>query len=238
MSQEKSILDRRSTRLSISIPVNVSGMDADGQAFNESVRTVIINKHGGKIATTRQIAMGAEVLIENNAVGLTAKASVVWLAEERTANGLLHVGLQLLEAQNIWGIAFPPDDWVAEQGEEVHLKLRPASLAGTATISAHGSAPSSSAADEAALRALKELQDSAKICFHDFQNRLKQLVQRLSVELDSSLRFRASDGRDRELGVLEENIRMLRKNMDTALDEIGKLEAQVRSIKSEALSKR
>lgn len=238
MSQERSILDRRSTRLSMSIPVNISGIDADGQTFSEGVRSVIINKHGGKIATTRQLAMGAEVFIENHAVGLTAKASIVWLAEERTATGLLHVGLQLLEAQNIWGIAFPPDDWVAEHGEEVRLKLRPAGSPGSASITANGSNPSSSAAEEAALRALQELQDSAKICLQDFQNRLKQLAQRVNVELDSGLRFRASEGKDRELGALEEHIRMLRKNMDAALDEIGKLEAQVGSVRSAALTKR
>ena len=56
-------------------------MDADGHAYSESVRTVIINKQGGKIATTRHLTMGNEVLIENHAVGLVAKASVAWLSE-------------------------------------------------------------------------------------------------------------------------------------------------------------
>ena len=73
MSRENSKLDRRSTRLSISIPITISGVDADGHAFSESVRTVIVNKQGGKIATTRHLAMGNEVLIENHAWALWRK---------------------------------------------------------------------------------------------------------------------------------------------------------------------
>src|ERR1035437_6558351 len=101
MSGESSIRDRRSTRLSISIPVTISGADADGHAYSENVRTVIINKHGGKIATTRHLTMGTEILIENHAMGLAAKASVAWLGEKPSAGDSHHVGLQLLEAQNI-----------------------------------------------------------------------------------------------------------------------------------------
>jgi len=108
-------------------------MDADGHAYSENVRTVIINKHGGKIATTRHLTMGTEILIENHAMGLAAKASVAWLGEKPSAGDLHHVGLQLLEAQNIWGIAFPPDDWVAEVGGEELAKPRPVPTPGTRT---------------------------------------------------------------------------------------------------------
>jgi hypothetical protein len=105
---------RRSTRLSISIPVVISGKDADGNSFSESVRTLVVNKHGGKIATTYRLALGTEVSILNPALGVKAKASVVWLGEMTGPGDLHHVALQLVEAQNIWGIAFPPDDWSSE----------------------------------------------------------------------------------------------------------------------------
>jgi hypothetical protein len=50
-------------------------------------------------------------------LGVVANATVVWLGEKDY--GALHpVGLELLEAQNIWGIAFPPDDWRSESVEE------------------------------------------------------------------------------------------------------------------------
>jgi hypothetical protein len=114
MAVEKSKLDRRSTRLAIAIPVTVSGTDAEGKAFSENVRTVVINKHGGKIAITTPLAMGATVQIENHAMRAAAKANVVWVGDAAPAGELRQVGLQLTEAQNVWGIAFPPDDWSAE----------------------------------------------------------------------------------------------------------------------------
>ena len=95
MNEDQAKRNRRTTRLSISIPVMISGMDAEGNKFSESVRTLIINKHGGKIATTQRLAMGAEVLIENRALGVVAKASVVWLGEKRYPGDLNHVGLAI-----------------------------------------------------------------------------------------------------------------------------------------------
>ena len=79
MGEDNSKQERRSTRLSISIPVVISGVDADGNIFSENVRTLIVNKHGGKIATAHHLTMGTEVSIENRALGVVAKASVAWL---------------------------------------------------------------------------------------------------------------------------------------------------------------
>lgn len=118
MSEDNLKGGRRSKRLSISIPVVISGVDADGNTFSESVRTLVVNNHGGKIATTYHLAMGTEVSILNPALGGMAKASVVWLGEKPGPGDLHHVALQLLEPQNIWGIAFPPDDWSSELRDE------------------------------------------------------------------------------------------------------------------------
>jgi hypothetical protein len=102
---------RRSTRVTIAIHIFISGVDADGNNVSESVYTQVVNKHGGKIATTHRLAMGTEVLIENRAGGVEAKARVVWMGEEDDARNLHSVGLELLEPQNVWGMTFPPDDW-------------------------------------------------------------------------------------------------------------------------------
>ena len=110
--------NRRSTRLTISIPMVISGVDADGNDFSESVRTRIVNMHGGMIATTHHLTLSSEVLIENRALGVVAKAKVVWLGEKHLAGDLHPVGLQLFEAQNVWGITFPPEDWSLESEEK------------------------------------------------------------------------------------------------------------------------
>ncbi len=93
-------------------------MDIDGNDFSEGVRTQIVNKHGGKIATTRRLKMGAEVLIENPANGKSANSKVVWLDGNQSPEGMRSVALQLMEAQNIWGISFPPDDWTVDLRED------------------------------------------------------------------------------------------------------------------------
>ena len=117
MSENKSKLNRRSTRLSISIPIVISGVDSYGNDFSEGVRTLVVNKHGGKIATVHSLTLGTEVLIENRALGAAAKAKVVWRDENQPPDDFQYVALQLLEAQNIWGIAFPPEDWSTGLGE-------------------------------------------------------------------------------------------------------------------------
>lgn len=117
MSEDPSKRNRRSTRLSISIPIVISGVDGDGNDFSEGVRTLVVNKHGGKIATVHSLPLGTEILIENHALGAEAKAKVVWRDDNQAPDDIQYVALQLLEAQNIWGIAFPPDDWSTGLGE-------------------------------------------------------------------------------------------------------------------------
>jgi hypothetical protein len=102
---------RRSTRLPITIPIAISGKDSSGKEFKENTRTLVINKHGAKIATVHQLSLGGELQVENRALGQVAPANVVWLGEKRSPKDPFEVGVQLLHAQNIWGIEFPPDDW-------------------------------------------------------------------------------------------------------------------------------
>ena len=102
---------RRSTRLAIAIPIAISGKDTGGHTFKENSRTVVINKHGAKILTFHQLGMGAEITIENRALGRAARAAVVWIGDRPSSKDAMEVGIQLINAENIWGIEFPPDDW-------------------------------------------------------------------------------------------------------------------------------
>jgi hypothetical protein len=121
---------RRSTRLAIAIPIAFSGKDAAGNAFKENTRTIVVNKHGAKIATVHPMALGTEVEIENRALGLTARAAVVWMGEKRPPQTFFEAGIQLFQAENIWGIQFPPDDWqegapVGAGGKKIEMPAQP-----------------------------------------------------------------------------------------------------------------
>lgn len=102
---------RRTLRLNISIPVVILGVDTDGNSFSENMHTQVINEHGGEIAMAHRVAVGTEVSVENRAMGVVAKAIVMSSGEKYHARDLHPVVLRLLEAKNVWGITFHPDDW-------------------------------------------------------------------------------------------------------------------------------
>jgi len=102
---------RRSTRISTAIPLTISGEDAAGIKFKEKSRTIVINKHGAKISTYHNLTLGADLTVENQLLGRSAQATVVWLGDKRTPRGPVEIGIQLSEAQNLWGIELPPEDW-------------------------------------------------------------------------------------------------------------------------------
>jgi hypothetical protein len=232
MSEDKLKQMRRSTRLSISIPVVISGVDADGNSFSETVHTLIVNKHGGKIAATLHLALGTEVWVENRALGVVAKASVAWLGEKEHPGDLYHVGLQLLEAQNVWGIGFPPDDWRSAPGEEgptVPRDLLASRRAGTVDATTRASSPTG---EEITLQLRHELQRTADAYAREFQDRLSELTHRLDLEFELALRERAASAKAREVGALEEETKVLRESLRVSTEEMGKLEAKIQELKS------
>jgi len=109
------VVGRRSARLSIIVPVTVRGTDAVGQAFKENTWTICVNKHGGRIATFHQLADDDQIVIENPLLGRSAKARVKRVCEKRFAEDPFEVCVELLEAQNVWGVKLPPEDWQKER---------------------------------------------------------------------------------------------------------------------------
>jgi methyl-accepting chemotaxis protein len=174
--------------------------------------------------------MGTEVSIENRTLGVVARANVVWLSEKHYPGDVHHVGLQLIEAQNVWGIAFPPDDWRSQPREDnlpAAEEPPPAELADALEAETR---LSSLAGEEITIRLLQELQESADAHAHDFQERLKDLSHRLGSELEFDLRERAAHARTHEVGALEEEIRVLRESLSTTRKEIAQLEAKVQEL--------
>ncbi|HLV96300.1 MAG TPA: hypothetical protein VKS44_14000, partial [Candidatus Acidoferrales bacterium] len=61
---------------------------------------------------------------------------VIWVQRPRTVRELFQIGLEFDISGNVWGIAFPPDDWFPVADEQ------PATAAGSAQIAAAPKAPS------------------------------------------------------------------------------------------------
>jgi hypothetical protein len=218
--------------LSISIPVVISGVDVDGNRFREKVHTLVVNKHGGRIATTHHLATGAEVLIENPALGVTAKARVASLSTEQYPGNLWHVGLHLREAQNIWAIAFPPDDWSADAKEDPRLAASPQPASGQPSVPIAETPLPSLAGEDITIQLFQELQESADAHAREFQDCLKQLTHRIGLEMESKLRERLARAKAHEVRAREGQIRDLKESLARAQDEIRKLREQIQELKA------
>jgi len=107
---------RRSTRIVQAVPLTVTGVDALGRPFAERTSTLIINCHGCRYQSKHYVLKNMWVNLGGAPPGFRA------FAEARARQGgvdpaatdgaqLFQVALELEQAGNAWGIAFPPDDW-------------------------------------------------------------------------------------------------------------------------------
>jgi hypothetical protein len=91
---------RRSTRLTLALPIKVRGFDALKEPFAELTRTVMVSCHGCKYLARNYVPKGSDVTLE-------------------IQRGILHVGLNLEVPGNVWEIPMPPEDWFPPPGEEM-----------------------------------------------------------------------------------------------------------------------
>jgi hypothetical protein len=132
-SEEPGAQKRRSTRIVQAVPITVTGVDALGQPFKERTTTVMVNCHGCKYQSKHYVPKNSTVSLdiprpEAGAPPRTLVGRVIWVQRPRAVRELFQIGLEFDSAGNVWGIAFPPDDWFPVPGEEP-----PAAVAGEKT---------------------------------------------------------------------------------------------------------
>ena len=105
---------RRSTRLPLEVPVQVTSLSADFP-FSEQCNTTLVNAHGCGLISPRAIERGIHVRIEI----VTAKRHTTALVSEVVPLGgdpeTWLVGLELEIPGNFWGIEYAPSDWKIEE---------------------------------------------------------------------------------------------------------------------------
>src|SRR5229473_202149 len=109
---------RRSTRIVQAVPLVVTGVDALGRPFVERTSSLIINCHGCRYQSKHYVLKNMWVTMEipHPEAGQpprTVRGRVAWIQRPRTVRQLFQVALELEVSGNVWGIAFPPDDWTA-----------------------------------------------------------------------------------------------------------------------------
>lgn len=122
-SQDPGTQKRRSTRIVQAVPITVTGVDALGQPFKERTTTVMVNCHGCKYQSKHYVPKNSMVTLdvsrpEPGAPHRTLVGRVIWVQRPRAVRELFQIGVEFEVAGNVWGIAFPPDDWFPVPGEE------------------------------------------------------------------------------------------------------------------------
>ena len=108
---------RRSTRIVQAVPLVVTGVDALGRPFVERTSSLIINCHGCRYQSKHYVLKNMWVTMEiphqeSGQPPRTVRGRVAWIQRPRTVRQLFQVALELEVSGNVWGIAFPPEDWV------------------------------------------------------------------------------------------------------------------------------
>ena len=114
---------RRSTRIAQAVPITVVGVDALGQPFKERTTTVTVNCHGCKYQSKHYVPKTSVVTLEISRPesGLPPRlvtGRVIWVQRPRTVRELFQIGLEFDTVGNVWGIAFPPEDWLPYPDEK------------------------------------------------------------------------------------------------------------------------
>jgi hypothetical protein len=114
---------RRSTRIVQAVPLEVTGVDALGRPFMERTSSLILNCHGCRYQSKHYVLKNMWVKLEvphqeANQPARTVRGRVAWIQRPRTVRQFFQVALELESPGNVWGIAFPPEDWFAPADAE------------------------------------------------------------------------------------------------------------------------
>jgi len=98
---------RRTERVLIQIPIEVKGNDAEGRAFRETTRTVVVNRDGARIALRSALRPDARITITNLQTRKTGAFRVVSRVQ-KTIGMEPEWGVECLDKKaDFWGILFP-----------------------------------------------------------------------------------------------------------------------------------
>jgi hypothetical protein len=98
---------RRTDRVMIRMPVQISAVDVTGEKFSEEGHTLTINRHGATIALNRKLTPG--LLLKLCPITSKKESNALVMGQLGGQSNVHVYGIALLEPNaNLWGIQFPP----------------------------------------------------------------------------------------------------------------------------------
>lgn len=114
---------RRSERVLLRIPIEISGEDTDGKAFKEKTFTLVINRDGARVALRANVQPGTLVTVKNLQSSLSARFRIVGPSGRSLGEGPER-GVECLQhGIDFWGISFPAKSVTSPQPELVDALL-------------------------------------------------------------------------------------------------------------------
>ena len=103
---------RRSSRIVVTIPLEVRSHDSEEGGTRAQATTKYVNRHGALLLTEHPFPLDSEVTLFIPHLERETESRVVWLSTDKDQSGLYGLGVELKDAENFWGVQFPPDDWI------------------------------------------------------------------------------------------------------------------------------
>lgn len=98
---------RRTARILRRLPVVLSWQDDEGHPQQEAGETQLLSRYGALVLTFTEFQPGQLLRVTVPDTGTQGVARVVWVRASQLA-GRVEVGLEILGAEDFWGIEFPP----------------------------------------------------------------------------------------------------------------------------------
>jgi len=99
---------RRSRRVLLVVPVEVSWVKGDGKKAEAPAKTEVVSEHGALVRVKVSLPLGTKVELRHPVTGRTTRARVVYL-EEAKGESPPGIGLELESpSKEFWGITMPP----------------------------------------------------------------------------------------------------------------------------------
>jgi len=115
---------RRSQRIVLAVPLEVSGVRFNGQRFVERTKTQIVSAHGGLILLRETVTAEQKLTISNLQTYEEIRCSVVDVSH--TQDGMNEVGVQFVGGSaRFWRVSFPPVDWSPRNPEAKRYEKAP-----------------------------------------------------------------------------------------------------------------
>jgi hypothetical protein len=101
---------RRSERVVLRVPLQLSAKMPDGKRISIEARTLVVNAHGGLLDVGLELLAMQQIVLTNSRTDRVATARIVRV--EGSQEGRFSAAFEFeFPAPRFWPVSFPPPDW-------------------------------------------------------------------------------------------------------------------------------